>query len=113
MQRHWTRAKRAVKASRNLCAGPMGEPPDNRQLENGEEGTMAGTKNHDYHILPPDIAPLATTIGALTFTSGMVLFMHDMPGGHFVPWLGLAVLLASMRSEEHTSDLQSLMRISY
>ena len=45
---------------------------------------MAGTKNHDYHILPPDIAPLATTIGALTFTSGMVLFMHDMAGGKFV-----------------------------
>ncbi|MFC0682992.1 cytochrome c oxidase subunit 3 [Novosphingobium clariflavum] len=57
---------------------------------------MAGTKNHDYHILPPDIAPLATTIGALTFTTGMVLFMHKMPGGAFVPWLGLAILLASM-----------------
>jgi Heme/copper-type cytochrome/quinol oxidase, subunit 3 len=57
---------------------------------------MAGTKNHDYHILPPDIAPLATTVGAFVFTSGMVLFMHDMAGGHFVPWLGLAVLLASM-----------------
>ena len=39
---------------------------------------MAGTKHHDYHILPPDIAPLATTIGALTFTSGMVLFMQDL-----------------------------------
>ena len=48
---------------------------------------MAGTKTHDYHILPPDIVPLATTIGALTFTTGMVLYMHDMAGGAFVPWL--------------------------
>jgi cytochrome c oxidase subunit 3 len=59
---------------------------------------MAGSKTHDYHILPPDIVPLATTIGALTFTSGMVLFMHDMPGGKLVPWAGLAILLASMFS---------------
>ena len=57
---------------------------------------MAGTKTHDFHILPPDIVPLATTIGALTFTSGMVLFMHKLPGGHVVPWLGLAILLAAM-----------------
>lgn len=63
---------------------------------NGDEGTMAGTKNHDYHILPPDIAPLATTIGAFTFTTGMVLFMHKMPGGAFVPWAGFAILLAAM-----------------
>ena len=57
---------------------------------------MAGTKNHDYHILPPDIAPLLTTIGALTFTSGMVLFMHKLPGGHFVAPIGMAILLFSM-----------------
>ncbi|MBC2668450.1 cytochrome c oxidase subunit 3 [Novosphingobium piscinae] len=57
---------------------------------------MAGAKNHDYHILPPDIVPLLTTLGALIFTSGMVLFMHKLPGGHVVPWAGLALLLAGM-----------------
>ena len=57
---------------------------------------MAGTKNHDFHILPPDLVPLVTTIGALTFTTGMVLFMHKLPGGHVVPWLGMALLLAGM-----------------
>lgn len=57
---------------------------------------MAGSKNHDYHILPPDIAPLLTTLGALMFTSGMVLMMHKMPGGGIVPWAGLALLIASM-----------------
>jgi cytochrome c oxidase subunit 3 len=57
---------------------------------------MAGTKTHDFHILPPDLVPLLTALGALVFTSGMVLFMHELPGGHFVPWLGMALLLASM-----------------
>ncbi len=57
---------------------------------------MAGTKNHDYHILPPDLVPLATTIGVFTFLTGMVLFMHKMPGGHVVPWAGLALMLAAM-----------------
>ncbi|MDE2442498.1 MAG: cytochrome c oxidase subunit 3, partial [Betaproteobacteria bacterium] len=57
---------------------------------------MSGTKNHDYHILPTDPMPLITTIGALTFTSGMVLMMHKSAGGHVVPWLGMAILLAGM-----------------
>ena len=57
---------------------------------------MAGAKNHDYHILPPDIVPLTSSLGALTFTSGMVLMMHDLPGGHVVPWLGMAILIASL-----------------
>jgi cytochrome c oxidase subunit III len=57
---------------------------------------MAGTKNHDYHILAPDVVPLLTMLGALSFTTGMVLFMHDLPGGKFAPWLGGALLLAAM-----------------
>jgi cytochrome c oxidase subunit 3 len=58
---------------------------------------MAGTKNHDYHILPPDIMPLIGSISALTFTTGMVLFMHPewASGGHLVVGLGLAGLIAT------------------
>ena len=37
---------------------------------------MAGAKNHDYHILPPDIWPLIGAIAAVTLTSGGVLAMH-------------------------------------
>ena len=53
---------------------------------------MAGAKNHDYHILPPDIWPLIGAISALTFTSGMVLYMHDMPNH----WLVLGVAIAGL-----------------
>ena len=56
---------------------------------------MAGAKNHDYHILDPDIWPLVGSLSALTFTSGMVLFMHDMSGGHLVLGLGIAGLIAT------------------
>ncbi|OCC24977.1 cytochrome B562 [Croceicoccus estronivorus] len=50
---------------------------------------MAATKNHDYHILPPDIWPFAGSASALIFTSGMVLFMHEMAFGKPVLLLGV------------------------
>ncbi len=61
---------------------------------------MAGAKNHQYHILPPDIWPLIGSISALTFTSGMVLFMHreTMSGWPVVLGLGIAGLLATFFS---------------
>ena len=52
---------------------------------------MAGAKNHDYHILAPDIWPIVGAFSALTFTSGMVLNMHDMPSAKLVaPYSGEA-----------------------
>jgi len=59
---------------------------------------MAGAKNHDYHILPPDIWPLIGSISALTFTTGMVLFMHEMANGWLVLGLGIAGLIATFFS---------------
>ncbi|MBS1239754.1 MAG: Cytochrome c oxidase, subunit [Proteobacteria bacterium] len=59
---------------------------------------MAGTKNHDYHILPPDIWPLIGAISGVTFTSGMVLFMHDMANWRLVLGLGIAGLIATFFS---------------
>ena len=56
---------------------------------------MAGAKNHDFHILDPDIWPLVGAFSGLTFTSGMVLFMHDMSGAHLVLGLGIAGLIAT------------------
>jgi cytochrome c oxidase subunit III len=56
---------------------------------------MAGAKNHDYHILPPDIWPFIGAISALTLTSGLVLFMHDMANAWLVLGLGIAGLIAT------------------
>ena len=57
---------------------------------------MAGTKNHDYHILPPDIWPVIGAFSALTMTSGGVLFMHDIAAGKFILPLGFALVLLTM-----------------
>ncbi len=72
---------------------------------------MAGAKNHDYHILAPDIWPLIGAISALTFTSGMVLNMHDLPSAKLVLGLGIAGLIATFYSwfsniikEAHAGD---------
>ena len=56
---------------------------------------MAGAKNHDYHILPPDIWPLIAAISVVTSTSGLVLYMHDLPAHWPVFGIGIASLLAT------------------
>ncbi|BBC72273.1 cytochrome B562 [Altererythrobacter sp. B11] len=82
---------------------------------------MAGAKNHDYHILQPDIWPFVASVSAVTFTSGMVLFMHDMAGAHLVLGLGIAGLIATFyswfskiiaegRRGDHTPVVQLHMR---
>jgi cytochrome c oxidase subunit 3 len=72
---------------------------------------MAGTKNHDYHILPPDIWPFVGAFSALTMTSGGVFAMHGMPGGKIALWLGVFGVALTMFSwwgkvikEAHAGD---------
>ena len=57
---------------------------------------MAGTKNHDYHILPPDIWPLIGATAALSFFGGMVMWMHDNPYGKFLILLGFIGIAVTM-----------------
>ncbi|RVV98536.1 cytochrome c oxidase subunit 3 [Mesobaculum littorinae] len=55
---------------------------------------MAHEKNHDYHILPPSIWPLLSSVGAFVMLFGAVKWMHDSG-----PWLfliGLALVLYTM-----------------
>src|SRR3546814_10627047 len=40
-------------------------------------------------------------------------FDANLPVGEIIPGVNLGSMRGSMRSEEHTSELQSLMRISY
>jgi cytochrome c oxidase subunit III len=42
-----------------------------------EKHFMAGTKNHDYHILPTDPWPLVGSVSALMTTAGGVITMHS------------------------------------
>ncbi len=59
---------------------------------------MAATKNHDYHILPPDQWPLIGATSALALFGGAVMWMHDNPYGKFVSLLGLLGVLVTMFS---------------
>ena len=72
---------------------------------------MAGTKTHDYHILEPDIWPLIGAASGLTFTTGMVLMMHDLAAWNIVLGLGVLGLVATFFSwfgnvirEAHSGD---------
>jgi len=79
---------------------------------------MAGAKNHDYHILPPDIWPFIGAFSALTMAIGGIMWMH---GGHLGPqhangggiifFVGVAAVLTTMLSwwtnvirEAHAGD---------
>ena len=57
---------------------------------------MAGKINHQYHILDPDIMPFVGSLSALTMTSGLVLFMHNIAAGKLVFPLGMAGILLTM-----------------
>ena len=57
---------------------------------------MSGTKNHDYHILPPSIWPLAGSMSALAMAAGGIMWMHSAAGGGAIFYAGLAGVLAVM-----------------
>ncbi len=59
---------------------------------------MAGTKNHDYHILPPDVWPLIGAFSALALFGGGVMWMHANPYGKFISLLGLLGVFVTMFS---------------
>ncbi|MEA1072199.1 cytochrome c oxidase subunit 3 [Sphingomonas sp. LY160] len=82
---------------------------------------MASTKNHDYHILPPDQWPIIGSFSALALTGGGVMWMHDNPYGKFIALAGLAGVLITMfswwgnviregRAGDHTPVVQLHLR---
>ncbi len=77
---------------------------------------MAGAKNHDYHILPPDIWPFIGAFSALAMAAGGISWMHGghvgkPNGGGFLFFFGLGMVLFTMLSwwrnvirEAHAGD---------
>jgi cytochrome c oxidase subunit 3 len=57
---------------------------------------MAGSKNHDYHILNPDPWPIIGATCALALFGGLVMWMHENPLGTPVMLAGLAGVLVTM-----------------
>ncbi|WOE76009.1 cytochrome c oxidase subunit 3 [Alterisphingorhabdus coralli] len=64
---------------------------------------MAGTKNHDYHILPPSAWPLIGSMAALVMAAGAIMWMHganvsdeNANGGGWVFFAGVAGVLFTM-----------------
>ena len=57
---------------------------------------MAGTKNHDYHILAPDPWPIIGAFSALALFGGAVMWLHANPYGKFISLAGLTMVLVTM-----------------
>ncbi|MDO7684679.1 MAG: cytochrome c oxidase subunit 3, partial [Loktanella sp.] len=77
---------------------------------------MAHEKNHDFHILPPSIWPLAGALGAFIMLFGAVTWMHD--SGPYVFLIGLAGVLYVMYAwwsdvvgESEVGDHTAVVRI--
>ncbi|APG48103.1 cytochrome c oxidase subunit 3 [Phaeobacter porticola] len=77
---------------------------------------MAHAKNHDYHILPPSIWPLLSSVGAFIMLFGAVLWMHGITAWAF--WGGLVMVLyaayawwAEVVAEARQGDHTAVVRI--
>src|SRR3546814_1475870 len=66
---------------------------------------------HTFHLVRPSYAPIFCALSALFLLLSAVSYFHYR--AILICVLTSLLLLISGRSEEHTSELQSLMRISY
>ena len=57
---------------------------------------MAGAKNHDYHILPPDPWPIIGAFSALAMAAGAIMWMHKGQFGGYLFFAGLGAVLYAM-----------------
>jgi len=57
---------------------------------------MAGSKNHEYHILDPDPWPLIGSFSALALTAGAIMWFHNNDYGIPVMIAGFAMVLVTM-----------------
>lgn len=57
---------------------------------------MAGAKNHEYHILPPDPWPIIGAFSSLIMAAGAIMWMRKAQFGGYVFFAGLAAVLYTM-----------------
>ena len=57
---------------------------------------MAATKNHDYHILPPDPWPIIGAASALCLFGGFVMWLHEVRYGGILGLFGVAMVIVTM-----------------
>ena len=81
---------------------------------------MAGTVNHDYHILPPSIWPLIGSTSAVAMFAGLVFWMHDNAYGQLAFGAGLIGVLATMlfwwmdvRKEANSGDHTPVVQLHH
>src|SRR6185369_3621554 len=65
---------------------------------NTREAARMAAKNHDYHLVEPDIWPLIGAFSAFALFGGAVMWFHDNHYGPFVGGLGVAGVLITMYS---------------
>src|SRR3546814_3865966 len=94
--------KLAVAATSRGTDHETAEPADNHRFEATLDATGLPDAL-DVHVLAPIEREVATPTGVELESIGPLRALVDAPG----------VTGAGPRSEEHTSELQSLMRISY
>jgi len=54
------------------------------------------TQKHAFHIVDPSPWPITASVGALSFTSGFVLYCHNYSGGGFLVSVGLLLVCFTM-----------------
>src|SRR3546814_4808183 len=94
--------------SSDVCSSDLGDARIYVNVRNNISGEVAGAKSRrmrEMPVLMRNLFPLAD--GVVAVSGGVAADterLMDMPAGR---------VTAIFRSEEHTSELQSLMRISY
>src|SRR3546814_10277646 len=78
-------------------------------LAHGEPAHVVNTASLAGHVSAPFMAPYGASKFAVVAISEALFHELQMTGSS----VGVSVLCPGWRSEEHTSELQSLMRISY
>src|SRR3546814_2044749 len=73
----------------------------------------AGEMRIFFQVVMPALKPIIVTLAIFSFMAAWNDFMWPLIVLSDQDLQTLPVALASLRSEEHTSELQSLMRISY